>query len=399
MVLNWLVQILLALKYLHDNKLLHRDLKPQNLFLTANGIVKLGDFGVAKILEGTGALAHTQIGTPFYLSPEICENKPYDAKSDMWSLGCVLYECLALRPPFTAKDMRGMVRAIMHSHAKPVSSVYSKDMRDLVAALLVKDPKGRPDVRQVLKLPFVRAAAEEMLGAAQAQSKSKEVPTTGIKPPVEISVKQPPPPTEVRPSERKRTPPKAVSRASERPRHVVEERPAAHPCYPRSRPHPRPHCRGRVVYNLEHQNPDQEAASKIQAMMRRSFRRSGERKAKEEAVEEAHAEMERRAAGADRPNYIDRAKSRQDSRRHRPRPKSQDEAASRIQSFLRDSLKRKAIERNKALVAERKKEIRREREGVFGAGVGDQQGVPMSQRDRRYQQRKADHSREAQLRR
>lgn len=382
MVLNWLVQILLALKYLHDNKLLHRDLKPQNLFLTANGIVKLGDFGVAKILEGTGALAHTQIGTPFYLSPEICENKPYDAKSDMWSLGCVLYECLALRPPFTAKDMRGMVRAIMHSHAKPVSTVYSTDMRDLVASLLIKDPKGRPDVRQVLKLPFVRAAAEEMLGAAQAQSKAKEMPSSGVKPPVEISVKQTLAPTEVRPVERKRTPPKGAppSRASERPRRVAE----------------------RVVYNLEHQTPDQEAASKIQAMMRRSFRRSSERKAKEEVVEDAHAEMERRAAAAvAKPNYVDRARSREGSSRRasRPRPKSQDEAASRIQSFLRDSLKRKAIERNKALVAERKRDIRREKEGVFGAGVGDQQGkAPMSQRDQRYHQRKADHTRESHLR-
>ena len=323
MVLNWLVQILLALKYLHDNKLLHRDLKPQNLFLTANGIVKLGDFGVAKILEGTGACAHTQIGTPFYLSPEICENKPYDAKSDMWSLGCVIYECLSLRPPFTGKDMRGMVRAIMHSHAKPCSSVYSKQMRDLVASLLVKDPKGRPDVRAVLKLPFVRAAAEEMLGAAQAQSKAKEIPASGVKPPVEINVKQTVSPREAR----QRTPPK-----------VAPPRSAA----PSARPSERlkPTVEERVVYNLEHQTPDQEAASKIQAMMRRSFRKSGERRAaKEEAAKETQAEEREERKAGPRPNYVDRAGgkregSREGSRRERPRPKSQDEAASRIQVYL-----------------------------------------------------------------
>lgn len=88
-VMNMFVQICLALKHVHSRKILHRDLKSQNIFLTKKGVVKLGDFGIAKVLDSTGDVARTQIGTPYYLSPEICEDKPYGKKSDVWSLGCV----------------------------------------------------------------------------------------------------------------------------------------------------------------------------------------------------------------------------------------------------------------------------------------------------------------------
>lgn len=86
-VMRIFVQICLALKHVHDQNIIHRDLKSQNIFLTSKGIVKLGDFGIAKVLDATGDQARTQIGTPYYLSPEICDNKPYDTSSDIWSLG------------------------------------------------------------------------------------------------------------------------------------------------------------------------------------------------------------------------------------------------------------------------------------------------------------------------
>ncbi|KAI0242396.1 Serine/threonine-protein kinase Nek1 [Lamellibrachia satsuma] len=101
MVLDWFVQTCLAVKHIHDRKILHRDIKSQNIFLTRHGIVKLGDFGIAKVLNSTVELARTCIGTPYYLSPEICENKPYNNKSDIWSLGCVLYEVTTLKHAFT----------------------------------------------------------------------------------------------------------------------------------------------------------------------------------------------------------------------------------------------------------------------------------------------------------
>ncbi|CAN0031798.1 unnamed protein product [Ectocarpus sp. 8 AP-2014] len=86
-VLDWFVQTTLALKHIHDRKILHRDLKTQNIFLTRSRVVKLGDFGIAKVLGSTFDLARTAIGTPYYMSPEICQEKRYNHKSDMWSLG------------------------------------------------------------------------------------------------------------------------------------------------------------------------------------------------------------------------------------------------------------------------------------------------------------------------
>ena len=91
-ILNIFTQICLAIKHLHDRKILHRDLKSQNIFLTKAGIVKLGDFGIAKVLSHTKENVQTIVGTPYYLSPEIVENKPYNHKSDIWSLGILLYE-------------------------------------------------------------------------------------------------------------------------------------------------------------------------------------------------------------------------------------------------------------------------------------------------------------------
>lgn len=79
-ILNWFVQLCLALKHVHDRKILHRDIKSQNVFLTKKGVVKLGDFGIARVLNSTVELARTCIGTPYYLSPEICENRPYNNK-------------------------------------------------------------------------------------------------------------------------------------------------------------------------------------------------------------------------------------------------------------------------------------------------------------------------------
>ena len=85
----WLIQILQGLKYLHDNKIMHRDLKCANIFLTKSGILKLGDLNVSKIAKM--GLASTQTGTPYYASPEIWKDKPYDYKSDIWSVGCIIY--------------------------------------------------------------------------------------------------------------------------------------------------------------------------------------------------------------------------------------------------------------------------------------------------------------------
>jgi len=119
-VISWFIQISLALQYMHDEHILHRDLKTQNIFLTKNNMIKLGDFGIAKVLEGTLEMAKTVIGTPYYMSPELFRNQPYSYKSDIWSLGCVLYELVSLRHAFDAREMKGLVQKILRgSYAPP----------------------------------------------------------------------------------------------------------------------------------------------------------------------------------------------------------------------------------------------------------------------------------------
>jgi len=105
-VWQYFVQITKGLKALHDLKICHRDIKCANVFLTKDGMIKLGDLNVSKVAKK--GMLHTQTGTPYYASPEVWKDKPYDSKSDIWSLGCVLYEMAALLPPFRAAHMTGL---------------------------------------------------------------------------------------------------------------------------------------------------------------------------------------------------------------------------------------------------------------------------------------------------
>jgi len=161
--LNYFVQICLAIKHVHDRKILHRDLKSQNVFLTKKGIVKVGDFGIAKSLSSSMDMAKTQIGTPYYLSPEICCDKPYNKKSDMWALGVVLYEMLALSLPFLANDLPRLVTKILAGKYAPLSPQYSRATRALVESLLQKDPKQRPSINAVLRTDVVRSRMQGFL--------------------------------------------------------------------------------------------------------------------------------------------------------------------------------------------------------------------------------------------
>ncbi|KAE9215084.1 hypothetical protein PF005_g9569 [Phytophthora fragariae] len=106
-LLGLFVQVCLALKHLHDRKILHRDVKPANIFLTKSGVVKLGDLGVATVLSHTLACAQTSIGTPYYTAPEICLGKRYNAKADVWSLGCVLFEMASFSHAFEVLGVQG----------------------------------------------------------------------------------------------------------------------------------------------------------------------------------------------------------------------------------------------------------------------------------------------------
>jgi NIMA (never in mitosis gene a)-related kinase len=122
----------MALLYIHEKRILHRDIKTQNIFLSSNGTIKLGDFGISKVLENSVSSAKTVVGTPYYLSPEACENQPYNSKSDIWALGCVLYELCTLKHAFDANNLLGIVYKIVKGGYEPIPDIYSKDMELLV---------------------------------------------------------------------------------------------------------------------------------------------------------------------------------------------------------------------------------------------------------------------------
>eukprot|EP00762_Andalucia_godoyi_P006726 ANDGO_06153.mRNA.1 putative serine/threonine-protein kinase nek3 len=162
-IVDWLLQVCLAIKHCHDKKILHRDIKSQNIFLTAQNKVKIGDFGIARVLKNTLDYAKTMVGTPYYMSPEICQEKPYNNKSDVWSIGCVLYELLTMRHAFDAQNMRGLVVKILRGVYPPVPTSYSEDLRLLVGQMFERDPRKRLSVNGILRTPLMRSRISKFL--------------------------------------------------------------------------------------------------------------------------------------------------------------------------------------------------------------------------------------------
>jgi serine/threonine protein kinase len=155
-ILHWFVQIALGVHYMHTKNVLHRDLKTQNIFLLGNGRLVLGDLGISKVLEGTMDFAQTCIGTPYYMSPEIFKNKPYSYKSDVWALGCVLYELTTLNHAFDANSLNGLAQKIIKGRYPPIDGRYSRYLRELIAHMLLPEPKQRPDLDEILRKPFIK---------------------------------------------------------------------------------------------------------------------------------------------------------------------------------------------------------------------------------------------------
>ena len=148
-----LIQIVKGLKALHDLKILHRDLKSANIFLFNNGTAKIGDCNVSKVVyKGIG---YTQTGTPYYAAPEVWNDIPYDSKSDIWSLGVVIYEMVTLRPPFRAESMESLYKKVLKGQFARISSKYSDDLFEIIKLLLKVNPNERPTCDQILKNKMV----------------------------------------------------------------------------------------------------------------------------------------------------------------------------------------------------------------------------------------------------
>jgi len=147
------IQLVKGLKALHDLKILHRDMKSANVFLFSNGCAKLGDLNVSKVARR--GLGYTQTGTPYYASPEVWKDKPYDHKSDVWSLGCVLYEMITLKPPFRAKDMEGLFNKVCKGQYNRIPDRFSDDLFKIVQYLLQVNSIQRPSCEQILQHPII----------------------------------------------------------------------------------------------------------------------------------------------------------------------------------------------------------------------------------------------------
>ncbi|XP_041458233.1 uncharacterized protein LOC121410305 isoform X1 [Lytechinus variegatus] len=137
-------QMVSGIRHVHDHKILHRDLKTANIFLTKEGVIKIGDFGISKVLTSNNPGANTVLGTPYYISPEICEGKPYNDKSDIWALGCILYEMACRQKTFEGTNLPALVNKIMKGQFTPVKGNFSQEFKSLVQDMLQREPEYRP---------------------------------------------------------------------------------------------------------------------------------------------------------------------------------------------------------------------------------------------------------------
>ena len=166
-ILDYITQICLALQHIHKKKIIHRDLKSGNVFLMKSGLVKLGDFGIAKGLKSTWEKAKTMVGTPYYLSPEIINSKPYDSKCDIWALGILLYELMTFKMPFNAVSLPLLSIKINRGVYQPPPGTYSSEIKDLLKKCLTLEPEKRPSIDDILQLPLIKNRINNFLNEVQ----------------------------------------------------------------------------------------------------------------------------------------------------------------------------------------------------------------------------------------
>jgi serine/threonine protein kinase len=141
-------QIANAMQHMHERRIMHRDLKPANIFLTLDGTIKVGDLGLSREFSEHTHQAHSKVGTPLYMSPEVINGNGYEFKSDIWSLGCLLYELAVLKSPFKSEgiNLYSLLNKISSGDYQPIPDNYSEELRNLAHAMISTNPEDRPDI-------------------------------------------------------------------------------------------------------------------------------------------------------------------------------------------------------------------------------------------------------------
>ncbi|XP_042854208.1 serine/threonine-protein kinase Nek11 isoform X12 [Panthera tigris] len=161
-IIEWFIQLLLGVDYMHERRILHRDLKSKNIFLK-NNLLKIGDFGVSRLLMGSCDLATTLTGTPHYMSPEALKHQGYNTKSDIWSLACILYEMCCMNHAFTGSNFLSIVLKIVEGDTPSLPQRYPRELNTIMERMLNKSPSLRPSAIEILKIPYIDEQLQHLM--------------------------------------------------------------------------------------------------------------------------------------------------------------------------------------------------------------------------------------------
>uniref|UniRef100_A0A8D2CVR7 Serine/threonine-protein kinase Nek11 n=1 Tax=Sciurus vulgaris TaxID=55149 RepID=A0A8D2CVR7_SCIVU len=161
-IIEWFIQLLLGVDYMHERRILHRDLKSKNIFLK-NNLLKIGDFGVSRLLMGSCDLATTLTGTPHYMSPEALQHQGYDTKSDIWSVACILYEMCCMDHAFTGSNFLAIVLKIVEGNTPSLPERYPRELNTIMESMLNKSPSLRPSAIEILKNPYIAEQLQHLM--------------------------------------------------------------------------------------------------------------------------------------------------------------------------------------------------------------------------------------------